>query len=372
MNWIIVLHLLLAGFGTMEQADGSTSDQRKAPMQIEKFTISRDDSVYECFPSLTKLANGRIVLVYRESDSHVAKEYTRIIVRTSDDDGKTWSDRKVLVSTERAGKDTLEKWNCPKVQQLKDGRVLVVCDVYPTPPGENSRKMTYAHNEFIFSHDNGDTWTKPQPVSVFGIMPDEVIEMDNGDWLLATQHGGVQYVTRSTDGGKTWGEPVVVGKKRGLKLCEASIVKLPGGELVCYMRENSGKGLPAYKSISTDGGRTWQGPFETLMEACHRPVAHLTKSGKVLVTYRHYPGASGPWAKNTFAYLESVQSALETDRQKQSGIVLPLDHDRNPRSDGGYTGWVETKPGEFLVVNYIKDDAPMAQIRGYRFRESDF
>ena len=340
-------------------------------MPIEKFTISRDDSVYECFPSLTKLQSGRIVLVYRESDSHVARGFTRIVVRTSDDGGKMWSDRRVLVATQKTGEGLL-KWNCPKVQQLRDGWVLIACDVFTIPPGESARKPDYSHIELFLSMDNGDSWTDPRPVNVHGIMPDEVIELDNGDWLLATHTRGVQHVTRSTDGGKTWDPPVVVAAKKGYKFCEASIVKMSGGELVCYMRENRGMGLPVYKSISTDGGRTWQGPFETLMGSGHRPVAHLTKSGKVLVTYRHYPGGQKAWAKNTFAFLESAASALERDRSKQSGIVLPLDHDRSPKSDGGYTGWVELDPGHFLAVNYIVDDAPTAQIRCYRFEERDF
>lgn len=338
-------------------------------MSIEKFTISRDDSVYECFPSLTQLKNGRVVLVYRESDSHLAKKYTRVVVRTSDDKGKTWSDRKLLIATEQTG-GCLTKYNCPKVQQIRDGRVLVVCDAYAVPPGECPE--IEPHNELFFSSDNGDTWSKPRPINVSGIMPDEVIELENGDWLLATQSDGVQYVSRSSDQGKTWGEPTILTAKRGFNLCEASIIKMPGGELVCYMRENRGLGLPIYKSLSTDGGKTWKGPFETLMDAGHRPVAHLTRSGKALITYRHQPGGAGVWAKNTFAFLESTQSALETDRSKQSGITLPLDHDRNHKSDGGYTGWVETAPGEFLMVNYIVDDASMAYIRGYRFSENDF
>jgi sialidase-1 len=340
-------------------------------MQIDKFTVSRNDGTYECFPSLTRLRNGRLVLTYRESDSHVARDYSRVIVRVSDDDGKTWSDRKVLVATEKSD-GVLTKYNCPKVQQMADGRVLVLCDAHPYPPGEASKDPAYSHIEFFWSRDNGDSWTGPEPIDVHGIMPDEVIELENGDWLLATQHGGVQYASRSTDQGKHWDPPVVVGKREGLKLCEASIVRMPGGELVCYMRENSRKGLPVYKSISADGGRTWQGPFETLMGAGHRPVAHLTRSGKVLITYRHYPGGAGPRAKNTFAYLEPVQSALKTDRSEQSGTVLPLDHDRSRKSDSGYTGWVEIAPGEFLAVNYIVDDAPRAQIRGYRFKETDF
>lgn len=346
-------------------------------VSIEKFTISRDDSVYECFPSLTRCDNGRIVLVYRESDGHKVKTFCRLIVRVSDDGGKTFSDRQVLVDAKHAD-GHIDQYNCPKVQQLKDGRVLITCDRFCVPPGENGDDCRASHVLFWFSSDHAQTWSKPVDSGVLGIMPDEVVELPDGAWLLATQFvnpGTVdlhQCAHRSADGGKTWGEAIVVASKKGYKFCEASIVRVPGGELVCYVRENSGKGRPIYKCISADGGLSWKGPYATQMDSGHRPVAHLTKSGKVLVTYRYQIGGASPWAKNTFAYIESTASAIETNRQKQNGIVLPLDHDRNHKSDGGYTGWVETAPGEFLMVNYIKDDAPKAQIRGCRFSENDF
>jgi len=373
-----LLTLTLLVFGLCI-AHACVAGESKDPVgaNIERFTISRDDSVYECFPSLTRLANGRIILAYRESDGHRPKTFCRLIVRTSDDDGKTFSDRQVLVDAEFTG-DHVMQYNCPKVQQLADGRVLLICDAFPQPPGENEKDCNASHVMFWFSSDNGATWAEPIDSGVRGIMPDEVVELPDGVWVLATQFRNcdtkllTQCVHRSTDGGKTWAEPITVAYKKGYHFCEASIIRVPTGELVCYLRENSGKGRPVYKCISKDGGLTWKGPYTTQMDSGHRCVAHLTKSGKVLITYRYQIGGASPWAKNTFAYLESVESAAQSDRQKQCGIVLPLDHDRSHKSDGGYTGWVETSPGKFLVVNYINDDAPKAQIRGYWFEEKDF
>jgi sialidase-1 len=50
---------------------------------------------------------------------------------------------------------------------------------------------------------------------------------------------------------------------------------------------------------------------------------------------------------------------------------MPLDYDRNEKPDTGYTGWVQFEDGEIYVVNYIKDDASKAQIRGYSFYPND-
>ena len=77
-------------------------------------------------------------------------------------------------------------------------------------------------------------------------------------------------------------------------------------------------------------------------------------------------------ARNAFAYLETVESAKARELGKQGGIILPIDHDRSPLSDGGYTAWVTLHDETIFLVQYITDDAPRPQILGYWFRESDF
>jgi sialidase-1 len=51
---------------------------------------------------------------------------------------------------------------------------------------------------------------------------------------------------------------------------------------------------------------------------------------------------------------------------------MPIDYDRSARSDLGYSGWVQFPDGEIFVVNYIVDDAPRGQIRGYAFMPDEF
>ena len=52
---------------------------------------------------------------------------------------------------------------------------------------------------------------------------------------------------------------------------------------------------------------------------------------------------------------------------------MPLDFDRSPKSDTGYSGWVQFPDGEIYIVNYIVDDAyDSAQIRGYSLRPEAF
>ncbi len=349
-----------------------------AKAHVRKCTIARNDKVHECFPSLCKTRSGRLVLAYRESDEHQPRKFTRLIVRTSDDNGKTWSARHVLKATESQVPNALYKLNCPKVQPLDDGRLLYLCDAFVNDLSKGKKtRYVDAHILMWFSDDNGETWSDAAKSDVGGVMPDEVVELPDGTWLLATHlpdpRDGhlIQYVTRSTDKGKTWGPRMVIADRKGYNLCEASIIRCPDGLLICYMRENSGLGRPVYKAFSADSGKTWDGPHATLMDGGHRPVAHFTSAGEVLITYRYYPGR-GIGLRNTFAYVESEKSAREPVRSRQRGRLRPLDYDRHPRPDSGYTGWVELAPGEFFAVNYIRDDASMAQIRGYRFFKEGF
>lgn len=355
------------------------------PFPTDRVAIARNDDVYECVPDVALLDGKTLLCVYRESDSHVARQYAHLVYRTSDDFGRTWSDRRVLIEAPRTPDSDFEKWNCPRVGQLSDGCVYILCDKYPVDRGREDE----GSSTFIWWRCEDGTWDGPHDTGVFGIVPDRICELPSGRLLLGTHwyNGETKHLTQtvahSDDGGATWSDRNTVASSEDLDLCEGSILRLPDGELVCYMRENSRLGLPMYKSISTDDGTTWSAIAPTLMAGGHRAVAGLTPSGAVMVTYRQTIGgsetigsetisASEHAPHNTFAYRESIASAIEMDPRKQSGTILPIDHDRSPNPDNSYTGWVNLPDGRIFIVNYIVDDAPRAQIRGYWVDEHQF
>ena len=375
-------------------------------MAIETVTVSRNDGVSELLPDVALAPDGKLVCIYRESDTDFVRNYSGVAVRTSIDGGHTWSERRPIVESRSDAAEEVQKWNRPHVQVLEDGRMLALCDVFPAVPGEDT-DHTNSHTVFWWSDDQGETWSEPEHTDVIGLVPDRVIELPSGAWLLATcvrmkegsydrQGRTVQIAHRSENRGNTWEGPYVIGQHDRYHLSEGSVLLLPDGELVCYIREDTGLGVAAFKSFSNDEGRTWDGLYTSPLDGCHAPTARLLPSGKVLVTYRYQQGGStgtyrstpadwhkeypparagGPtsyWARNTFAYLESVESAKARDLDQQGGVVLPLDHDRSHRPHSGYTGTVVLHTGKIFCVNYVVDDAPEAQIRGYWFDEDDF
>lgn len=352
---------------------------------LEKFTISRDDLIYQAWPDVALTSGNRLVCVFSECTHHGDRTYTRIMFTISTDRGRTWAPKRPLSEPLRKSTPADPHWNCARITALADGRLVVVVDQI-CGGREGSEPEGCQTNWLFFSEDAGESWQGPRPTPARGIVPDKLKVLEHGPragcWLLSvhtfliTKSGEVwkQWLWSSPDQGATWEGPVTIAESAELKLCEGSLLELPDGELVCFLRENSFAGLDAYKAISRDGGLTWTGVFRMPMPGCHRPVAGLLQSGRVLITHRYLPGGRGgwgQWTQNTFAALTDPKSCLAIQRRDAATRVFPLDFDRSPHADTGYTGWVQFSDGEIYVVNYLLDDAPQAQIRGYSLRESD-
>lgn len=343
---------------------------------VKKFTISRDDSVYEAFPDIILTPAGKLICVFTEMTHHGDRGYTRVVCCTSDDRGRTWSGKR-FISESTSG--TGYNYDCVRLSYLPDGRIAAVCNKgFEQKEGEEQKPPVIV---MWTANTEGTEWQGPFETPAYGIVPDRIVTTRTGRLLLAAHYpepGGKNLVQRlwySDDNMKSWQGPVIIAKDPQLDLCEVSIVQHPAGPLVAFMRENSGLGYDCYKAISEDDGNTW-GKLHTMpLPGCHRPTAGFLQSGKVLITYRFMQGGKGWlgfWTQNVFAAITSADSVLQTERNCQWSRIMPLDYDRSPVSDLGYTGWVQFPDGEIYVVNYIVDDAPKAQIRGYSLTESDF
>ncbi len=341
---------------------------------IERFTVSRDDTIYEAFPDVALTPSGTLVCVFAECTHHGDRSFTRIMVTMSTDRGRTWSAKRPLTEATHG----IGYYNCPRITTLRDGRLAVIVDKIHAA-GEDRDPECYS-NLLTFSDDAGVTWSEAVETPARGIVPDRLLELADGRWLISchitepASQNLVQRLWYSDDQGKTWTGPVIVGQQPGLNLCEASILPIGDQTLVAFHRENSGKGWDCFKTISYDNGASWGAPIAFPLPACHRPVAGWLQDGRILITHRFMQGGkgwTGWWTQNLFAGLTDRESASALSRQEAHTRILPLDFDRSPQSDTGYSGWVQFQDGEIYVVNYILDDAPKAQIRGYALQPED-
>ena len=93
-------------------------------MPIQKFTVSRDDSVYEAWPDVILTNGGKLICVFTECTHHGDRENSRLMLTESCDRGRTWSAKKPL--TAFTPKDHF--FNCARISKLNDGSLAIVCD----------------------------------------------------------------------------------------------------------------------------------------------------------------------------------------------------------------------------------------------------
>ncbi|MFA6714884.1 MAG: sialidase family protein [Victivallales bacterium] len=343
---------------------------------VKKFTISNDSSIYEAWPDVTLLPSGKMICVFTECTHHGDRSYTRLVLTDSADRGCSWTQKRPLTVATHG----IPNYNNARISRLKDGRLAIIvdkiCSEKRSIDNEQCKVVIY------FSSDDGQSWSEEQETPIRGIVPDKLLEIETGRWIIGVhindqEFGNLyQRLYYSDDMGKTWSEPVIVGRREGLSLCEVSILPLGNNTLVAFMRENSGQGMDCYKSISYDNGEHWSELIRFPLPGCHRPVAGLLNDGNIMITYRFMQGGKGwlgSWTQNLFAALTDQESALALKRNQAATRIMPIDYDRSPKSDLGYSGWVQFPDGEIYIVNYIVDDAfDKGQIRGYAFNQSDF
>ena len=332
-------------------------------MNIRKYTVSCDESIYEAWPDVARTDSGKLICVFAECEHHLDRKNARIAIVESRDRGRTWSEKRYLTEPS----DGKIFYNCPRISRLRSGKLAIICDRII----ENENNAADIH--IWFADSEGENFGEHIKLDFCGIVPDKLLELECGRLIISAhfkseQSGKLeQYLWYSDDGGKTWSRRITVAKAADMNLCEVSIIETKGGALVAFLRENSRAGHDVLKVISYDRGESWSEIYNTPMDCGHRPVATRLADGRVLVTYRYIPTQ----AQNVFGALLKEEELTVTERRRQSARIFPIDYDRNPSPDLGYTGSVQFPDGEIYVVNYIKDDKALAHIRGYSFYPSD-
>lgn len=339
---------------------------------MEKFTIAKD-AMFNGWPDVAMTESGELLCVFTECESHTDRRNSSLVLVRSSDRGRTWSKKTKISETSLNGENI---FNNARIQRMKDGRMRILCDRLPTLWEESSHAQVYMWE----GGKDGVFETPPKPLEVFGIVPDKILETASGEMLLAAHHKDektgklVQYVYFSKDGGTNWENKTVVAADPRYNLCEATLLEVEPNVIMAIMRENSMQGFDAMKAISYDGGHTFEGPYPMPIPGCHRPVAGFLNDGSVMISCRyHQGGVSGAGAyQNTFLVFTRAADLLKKRWEEQETRIFPLDYDRSPNADIGYTGWVQWDDGEIYVVNYLVDDWNKGQIRGYSVKKSDF
>lgn len=217
--------------------------------------------------SLLRLTDGRIALFYvQKYDSPEGSKYPyldNILMRTSNDEGKTWSEPTSVVPQGQPGYRVL---NNDRVIQMKSGRLVVPLAVHYLPgwPGfQNSADIVC-----YLSDDQGKSWRASSSTLKSELLTQEpgVVELTDGDLLMFCRSRDCQLVSRSEDGGDTWSSL----KRSHIAqptASPASIERIPGTGHLLMAWNNGNDPLAAAKpvgrrpfsvAISKDEGATWE------------------------------------------------------------------------------------------------------------------
>jgi Neuraminidase (sialidase) len=200
------------------------------------------------------------------------------MMRTSSDEGKTWSPAKQLSPENKY--TGLTNGRCIR---LRTGRLLLEA----WEGGDSYGGL---------SDDDGQTWRDSQRVrpAQGECWEPACVELKDGRVMMLLRTGlGGQYKSLSEDGGETWSEPVptpLVGTA-----APVSLSRIPTtGDLLAIWNHNPGANQrnPLTAAVSKDEGETWE-RFKNLEDAPDDAWAYPAVTwvdNRALITYFNYKG----------------------------------------------------------------------------------
>jgi hypothetical protein len=184
-------------------------------------------------------------------------------MRTSADEGATWSESTYVVPQDQPGYYIL---NNDRVIQLKSGRLVAPLAVHYLPgwPGWRSSAQIVCY----LSDDQGKTWRASTSTLESKLLAQEpgVVELKNDELLMFCRSSDCQLVSHSKDGGETW-SALQRSNIAQPSASPASIERIPSTGDLLLVWNNGDDPLAAVKpvgrrpftaAISKDEGVTWQ------------------------------------------------------------------------------------------------------------------
>jgi hypothetical protein len=322
-------------------------------------------------PGIERTAKGRLWAIWvRNAES--PRSY--VVMATSGDDGRTWSEWKMVVQPRR-----FVRAASPNLWIDPQGRMWFS---WSQSAGQNDGRQ----GVWIMSTENPDAedpiWSEPRRIG-HGVMLNKPIVLNNGDWLLPVGlglEGGNNFglerydirpytkemlmhdlpeergsgVYRSRDRGKTF-EFLGRASIPGTRPTEHMVVERRDGSIWLLGRTTYGMG----QSVSTDGGRTWSPGTEYLRGrnvANKRFFLRRLQSGALLMVRNN--GPSGDRSHLT-AFVSDDEGATW-----KGGFMVD---DRNPVT---YPDGVQAPDGTIYII-YDYNRTPDGVILMATFREED-
>ena len=336
------LSLVLALLGTLS---GAGLAQSAPPANLSGNSLkSKPDVVvyrgmYPGWPWVTRTPGGKLVCVWREGERHVFSAAGKLMLSTSDDQGRAWS--KPRTFHDEPGIDDRNV----AILALSDTDWLVAFNTYTAD--NKSRVFT------LRTGDGGQSWAKPQLICDFDARTRAApLKLSTGELVLPFyREPNIQsFAAVSGDDGKTW-KLVEIENHEGFLGDEWDACELPDGRLVGIIRNSAPKNDGTfYKIESRDRGHAWTRPVRTNLRD--------TRSTSPAQIFRHQ---GRPVVLYSDARMVSVAMAVSDDPQLiqwQVNERFPCyryREDGRPIVDSSYPVSVSVGGNRRFIVDYQHD-----------------
>jgi sialidase-1 len=205
----------------------------------------------------------------------------RISGKISADGGHTWGDKYIIVEND-GGCNVMEV----NFLRLKNGDIALFYL-------QKNTETTDCRIMMRVSSDEGRTWVNQKQLSpdgkYTGLTNGRAIRLRSGRIVLEAWEGEHCYCVLSDDDGITWHNSQRI-KPAGGGCWESACIELKDGKVLMLMRTGLGG---QYKSISSDGGETWDEPVPTTLPGTAAPVSisRVPGTGDILAVWNNNPGA---------------------------------------------------------------------------------
>ena len=325
---------LFLGFSALQSAAAADPPQHAV--------ISRGEAAgpYQAFPDVCRLPSGDLACVFYAGYGHVSLPNAewprggRVCLVQSSDEGRTWSPPRVLFDGPQDDRDPAHRRPARRHVGVQFLSVSVGRrqDRARRLPGRIARRRPNVGRPSRACWPT-NRWAVSAPVR----------ELPDGTRLLGVYTGddSTAYgaVLRSTDGGKTWSEPVAIDPKSGVRLdAETDVLRLPDGTILAALRGDGKVNL--HFATSSDQGLTWSKVKDSGFLG-HSP--HLTRlsTGEILLTHRQPATAMHISRDNAKSWqgpieIDSVGGAYPVDRgtegpHRARGVLRRRGDQRHPR-----------------------------------------
>ncbi|MET8117832.1 RICIN domain-containing protein [Micromonospora sp. NPDC005189] len=290
-----------------------------------------------------------------------------IVLKRSDDGGRTWTGRLPTPATWATSKETPTLYKVVKPSGAT--RLLLVSGLPASPGGfktaysdDNGRSWSEFTHHFADSGYNG--WVAHATLVR--------LKKADGSWdfrYMGIFHDGgynnwKTYLTFDASGNAVWSTPTrllsahnTIEKYAGL--CEIEIIRSPDGRQLALLARAQHKRTNAMVAFSNDEGTTWTEPREmqgALMGERHA-ATYDPASGRLVITFRdiirNSVSNTGAWMAGDWVAWVGTYDDLVNSREGQYRVRLLEDFTPSVKSgDTGYAGNVVLPDGTFVLTSY--------------------